>query len=105
MGISYLLRRAVQTRPNHTALIFGDRRQTWSQFHDRVTRLAGGFAALGVAPDDRIAAIMDNNDRYSETLIATPVDRRRHRRAELPLEHQRAARRGAGIRTQTAAAG
>ncbi len=72
MGISYLLRRAVQTRANHTALIFGDRRQTWAEFHARVTRLAGGFAALGVGPDDRVAAIMDNNDRYSETLIATP---------------------------------
>jgi long-chain acyl-CoA synthetase len=72
MGISYLLRRAVQTRANHTALIFGDRRQTWAEFHGRVTRLAGGFAALGVGPDDRVAAIMDNNDRYSETLIATP---------------------------------
>src|ERR1700761_6739376 len=72
MGISYLLRRAVQTRANHTALIFSDRRQTWGEFHARVTRLAGGFAALGVGPDDRIAAIMDNNDRYSETLIATP---------------------------------
>ena len=72
MGISYLLRRAVQTRANHTALIFGDRRQTWGEFHARVTRLAGGFAALGVGPDDRVAAIMDNNDRYSETLIATP---------------------------------
>src|SRR5476651_322012 len=72
MGISYLLRRAVQTRANHTALIFGDRRQNWSQFHARVTRLAGGFAALGVGPDDRVAAIMDNCDRYSEALIATP---------------------------------
>ncbi len=63
MGISYLLRRAVQTRADHTALIFGDRRQTWKQFHNRVIRLAGGFAALGVGPDDRVAAIMDNSDR------------------------------------------
>jgi len=43
-GYSYLLRRAVQTRASHTALIFGDRRQTWKEFHARVTRLAGGFA-------------------------------------------------------------
>jgi long-chain acyl-CoA synthetase len=72
MGISYLLRRAVQIRANHTALIFGDRRQTWAQFHDRVTRLAGGFAALGLAAEDRVAVIMDNCDRYTEALIATP---------------------------------
>jgi long-chain acyl-CoA synthetase len=72
MGISYLLRRAVQIRANHTALIFGDRRQTWAQFHDRVTRLAGGFSALGIQPDDRVAVIMDNSDRYSEAVIATP---------------------------------
>ena len=72
MGLSYLLRRAVQIRPNHTALIFGDRRQTWSEFHGRVTRLAGGFKALGIGAEDRVVAIMDNCDRYSETLIATP---------------------------------
>jgi long-chain acyl-CoA synthetase len=72
MGISYLLRRAVQIRANHTALIFGSRRQTWAQFHHRVTRLAGGFSSLGIAPDDRVAVIMDNSDRYTESLIATP---------------------------------
>jgi long-chain acyl-CoA synthetase len=72
MGLSYLLRRAVQTRANHPALIFKDRRQTWGEFHARVTRLAGGLKSLGIGPDDRVAAIMDNNDRYSETLIATP---------------------------------
>jgi long-chain acyl-CoA synthetase len=72
MGLSYLLRRAIQIRPNHTALVFGERRQTWSQFHDRVTRLGGGFARLGVGVGDRVAVIMANSDRYSEALIATP---------------------------------
>ena len=72
MGLSYLLRRAIQIRPNHTALVFGDRRQTWLQFHHRVTRLGGGFAKLGVGVDDRVAVIMGNSDRYSEALIATP---------------------------------
>ncbi len=72
MGLSYLLRRAVQIRANHTALIFGDRRQTWSEFHSRVVRLAGGLKSLGIGPDDRVAAIMDNSDRYTEALIATP---------------------------------
>jgi long-chain acyl-CoA synthetase len=72
MGLSYLLRRAVQIRPNHTALVFGDRRQTWTQFHDRVTRLGGGFARLGVGAGDRIAVIMGNTDRYSEAMVATP---------------------------------
>jgi long-chain acyl-CoA synthetase len=72
MGLSYLLRRAVQIRPNHTALVFGDRRRTWTEFHDRVTRLGGGFAGLGVGVGDRVAVIMGNSDRYSEALIATP---------------------------------
>ncbi len=72
MGLSYMLRRAVQIRPDHTALIFQDRRQSWAEFHQRVIRLAGGLKALGVGPDDRVAAIMDNSDRYTETLMATP---------------------------------
>jgi long-chain acyl-CoA synthetase len=72
MGLSYLLRRAVQIRPDHTALIFGNRRQSWKEIHQRVIRLAGGLKALGIGPDDRVAAIMDNSDRYTETLMATP---------------------------------
>ncbi len=72
MGLSYMLRRAVQIRPDHTALIFQDRRRSWAEFHQRVIRLAGGLKSLGVGPDDRVAAIMDNSDRYTETLMATP---------------------------------
>jgi long-chain acyl-CoA synthetase len=72
MGLSYMLRRALQIRPDHTALIFKDRRQSWAEFHQRVIRLAGGLKSLGVGPDDRVAAIMDNSDRYTETLMATP---------------------------------
>src|SRR5438445_429277 len=72
MGVSYLLRRIIQTRPHDIAVVFGHRRQTWSEYHDRVRRLAGGLKALGVGPDDRVALLMINTDRHVETMIAAP---------------------------------
>jgi long-chain acyl-CoA synthetase len=72
MGVSHLLRRIVQIRPHDTALVFGHRRQSWAEFHDRVRRLAGGLQSLGVGPNDRVALLMINNDRHVETMVGAP---------------------------------
>lgn len=70
MYITQTLRRAVQTRGNKTATVFGSRRQTWQQFEQRVSRLAGAFRALGISDDDRIAILSLNSDRYVEYFYA-----------------------------------
>jgi len=72
MGVSYLLRRTIQIRPHDIAVVFGERRQTWLEFHDRVRRLGGGLKSLGVGPDDRVACLMINTDRHVETMVAAP---------------------------------
>ncbi|MGQ0503515.1 MAG: long-chain-fatty-acid--CoA ligase [Panacagrimonas sp.] len=70
MFVTQTLRRAVQTRGNHTASVYGDRRQTYNQFQDRISRLAGGLLALGVQREDRVAILSLNSDRYLEYLYA-----------------------------------
>ena len=52
------------------ALVEGDYRLSWSAFEDRVARLAGGLAARGVAPGDRVAMVSHNSARFVEFFYA-----------------------------------
>ena len=70
MYLTQALCRAVQKKPNATATIFKGRRQTFRQLADRVARLAGVFRSLGVKPDDRVAILSLNSDRYLEFYLA-----------------------------------
>lgn len=70
MYLTQTLRRAVQTSGNKTATVFATRRQTWRQFEQRISRLAGAFRALGINDDDRIAILSLNSDRYVEYFYA-----------------------------------
>lgn len=72
MYLTQVLDRAVQFKANHTALVCGDAELTWAQFRERVTRLAGAFTALGLAPGDRVAMLADNGFPYFEFHYATP---------------------------------
>lgn len=66
MFITQTLRRAVQINARGTATIFGERRQTWQQFQERVARLAGALKELDVGRADRVAILALNSDRYLE---------------------------------------
>src|SRR5574340_253854 len=68
--LTQALLRAVQQKPDAVATVFDDRRQTWTQFADRVARLAGALRNLGVAADDRVAMMALNSDRYLEYYYA-----------------------------------
>ena len=72
MGLSLFLNRIVQHRPNHLAMVCGARRRTWTEFADRVARLAGGLKGLGFKAEDRVAILMANSDRYGEMMFASP---------------------------------
>jgi acyl-CoA synthetase (AMP-forming)/AMP-acid ligase II len=72
MSIVQSVKRNAQIRGRQTATIFGERRRTWLEFRERVARLAGGLKALGVGPDDRVAILALNSDRYLETYVAAP---------------------------------
>jgi acyl-CoA synthetase (AMP-forming)/AMP-acid ligase II len=64
--ITQTLRRAVQINAKGTATIFGERRRTWTQFQERVARLAGALKDLNVGRADRVAILSLNSDRYLE---------------------------------------
>ena len=62
------MRRSFQ--PSGTATIFRERRWTWREVAERIGRLAGGLAKLGVAKGDRVAILAMNSDRYWEAMYA-----------------------------------
>lgn len=71
MDLTQPLHKALQERPNATALVCGERRHTFAQFADRVARLAAVLRSLGLQPGDRVGLLALNSDRYVEYLYAT----------------------------------
>lgn len=71
MHLTQPLYKALQERPQATALVCGQRRHTFAQFADRVARLAAVLQQLGVQPGDRVGLLALNSDRYVEYLYAT----------------------------------
>ena len=72
MGLTRALHRSVQLRPDAIAVCFGGRQSTFRQFADRTARLAGALKSVGVQPQDRVAMLALNSDRYLEYLMAVP---------------------------------
>ena len=72
MRMTQTLGRAAQTRASHSATIFGDRRRSWAEVQDRVSRAAGGMMRLGVGPGDRVAVLALNSDVYLEMYYSVP---------------------------------
>jgi long-chain acyl-CoA synthetase len=66
MSTTYVLHRALLLNRDGVAIMFEDRRRTWSELGDRVARLAGALKELGVGKGHRVAVLMLNQDRYLE---------------------------------------
>jgi long-chain acyl-CoA synthetase len=64
------LRRTALERPDHPALIAGDRSLTYGQLHDRVDAATGALQALGVGPGDRIALVLGTTIPFVEAYAA-----------------------------------
>ena len=71
MHLTDALRRAADRRCDETALVFGQQRWTWSQFENRVARLASVLRGLGVGNGDRVAMLAGSSHRYIEYYYAT----------------------------------
>jgi long-chain acyl-CoA synthetase len=71
MQLTLSVHRAARISPAKTAVIYGERRTSWAGFADRVARLAGALADLGVGPGDRVAMLSHSSDRYLEFFFAT----------------------------------
>ena len=72
MYLTQSLHRSVQQHPDRIAVRFAGRERTFSQFADRVARLAGALQQLGMQPGDRVAMLALNSDRYLEYQMAVP---------------------------------
>ena len=70
MYITQGLKRAVQVNRNGIATVDNKRRHTWSEFAERVARLAGALKKLGLEPDGRVAILAWNSDYYLEYFFA-----------------------------------
>jgi acyl-CoA synthetase (AMP-forming)/AMP-acid ligase II len=56
--------------PDKTAIVFEDKRYTFSQLNERVNRLANGLMKLGVKKGERVALIQVNCNQCVETYFA-----------------------------------
>lgn len=72
MYLSQCVNRAVQINPQGMATVCGERKRTWTEFKERIARLAQGLKGLGVANEDRVAILALNSDRYLEYFFGVP---------------------------------
>lgn len=66
MYLTQTIRNNARNTPNGLATIQMGRKRNWTDFNDRVARLAAGLASHGVKKGDRVAILSLNSDRYFE---------------------------------------
>lgn len=70
MPIGEILTRSVRRYPHKCAVVAGTSRYTYSEFNQRVNRLAHGWLGWGLHPGERIAVLADNCPEYLEIYLA-----------------------------------
>jgi long-chain acyl-CoA synthetase len=60
-------------KSGHPAIVAGARTLTFGELHDRLERVAGGAAALGLEPGDRLAVLAPNCLEYAEIHFGFPT--------------------------------
>jgi long-chain acyl-CoA synthetase len=72
MHLTQVVSRGALLKGGRTALHCGDESRTWREFADRVARLAGVLADLGVKADTGVAILADSGFPYFEYHFAVP---------------------------------
>jgi len=67
------LQRARQVFPAREALVYGDLRLTYTDYHARVSRLASALSARGVTPGDVVATLLPNIPAQAEAHFGVPA--------------------------------
>ncbi|MCJ8502033.1 long-chain-fatty-acid--CoA ligase [Desulfatitalea alkaliphila] len=70
--VHFLLRSAM-VFPDKVAVVYGDRRRTYSEFLERVYRLAGALQKMGIGKGDKVAYICPNTPPMLEAHYAVPL--------------------------------
>ena len=67
------LQRAAHVFAEDTALVYGQTRRTYAQYHDRCTRLAAALAGMGGTPGDVVATLLPNIPVQAEAHFGVPA--------------------------------
>jgi long-chain acyl-CoA synthetase len=70
MRLTLGLKQSAAHYPTRAATIFENRRRSYAEVLDRVSRLAAGLVAMGAKPGERIAILALNSDAYIEAYYA-----------------------------------
>ncbi|MFH1112709.1 MAG: long-chain-fatty-acid--CoA ligase [Pseudomonadota bacterium] len=70
--VSFLARTAL-VYPDKDAVVYGNTRYTYKDFHARVNRLASALLNSGIGPDDKVAVICPNTPPMLEAHFAVPM--------------------------------
>ena len=70
MNITQGLRRALQINPQGVAILESERKLSWAELGERVSRFAAALREHGVAKGDRVAVLMLNSSCYLELYLA-----------------------------------
>jgi fatty-acyl-CoA synthase len=68
--LAALLQKATDADPNAVAIVYDGRRTTYGELTERVRRLAGGLAAMGVRPGDHVGVMLPNRPEFLEAYFA-----------------------------------
>lgn len=72
MQLTQGLKRAALIRGSHVATVCAGRSRTWREVESRVARLGAVLLNCGLQPDDRVAVLSPNSDRYLEIFFGSP---------------------------------
>jgi fatty-acyl-CoA synthase len=72
LTIDKLLTQTVHRR-SQSEIVYGKTRYTWTQFYDRIRRLASGLEGLGVKKGAKVAFVDFDTNRYLEAYFAVPM--------------------------------
>ena len=67
------LARAVKIFPDRPALVYGDIRRSYRDYHARVSQLASALVKVGVEPGDVVATVLPNIPAQSEAAFGVPA--------------------------------
>ena len=71
MTLDVQLARTARKAPDALAYVYGERRMTFAELDERVTRLANALADRGVGRGDRVAVLMTNRIEVVESYLAS----------------------------------
>ncbi|WP_224826403.1 AMP-binding protein [Cognatishimia sp. MH4019] len=67
------LHRAEQVFPDREAVIYGDHRKTYREYHARVSQLASALVKIGIKPGDVVATLLPNVPAQAEAHFGVPA--------------------------------